>query len=268
MIYKYRNQIGLGIFITILMAIFLILIIKDTPNNPYEKEKKTILEQNTEKTDTTQGEIPSTIGAETSAFSTDEEETTSKISIDKIKKKHKNKLPFKIKVNRAENFVTVYTLNNKGKYKVPYKTFWCSTGKTIDSTPLGTFEMTERYDWRIMVDNTYAQYAIRIYGPIMLHSIPYITSSHDSLEYWEYNKLGKPASLGCVRLQAGDIKWIYDNCENGTKVIIYDKKGEQPKIKLPKLKKIKKTDKNKDWDPSDPEKDNPWLHQKQRINND
>ena len=99
-----------------------------------------------------------------------------------------------------------------------------------------------------MVDGTYAQYAIRIYGPIMLHSIPYTAASHDSMEYWEYNKLGKPASLGCIRLQAGDIKWIYDHCKNGTKVVIYEK----PKA----------NDKNRGWDPSDPVKDNPWLKQK------
>lgn len=257
MIDKQKKQIGLGIFITLLMLIFLAFIIEDnaatnvstgeTTVNPTTVTPETVSGQN----------LPSTIGVETTGFS-GEEETTTKISIRKIRKKHKDKLPFKIRVNRAENFVTVYTLNDDGKYTVPYKTFWCSTGKAVDSTPLGRFEMTERYDWRIMVDGTYAQYAIRIHGPIMLHSVPYITSSHDSLEYWEYNKLGKPASLGCIRLQAGDIQWIYEHCESGTKVVIYDKENEQPPIRLPKLKKIKKDNPNRDWDPSDTNKDNPW----------
>lgn len=255
MINKYKKQIGLGIFITILVGMFFLLIIRDS----------TSVNMNIEETSgntTTQKQITSTLGAETTAPSVQQEETTKSISINKIRKKHKDKLPFKIKVNRAENFVTVYTLDEKGKYTVPYKTFWCSTGEAVDSTPLGTFEMTERYDWRIMVDGTYAQYAIRIHGPIMLHSIPYTTNSHDALEYWEYNKLGKAASLGCVRLQAGDIKWIYDNCDNGTKVNIYDKPNEKPAIKLPKLRKLKEKNKNKDWDPSDPVEDNPWLKQK------
>lgn len=254
MINQYKKQLGLGIFITIIMVIFFLFLIKDNRSANI----------NTKETTTTpvQEQITSTIGVETTLSSDKEEETTTKISINKIRKKHKNKLPFKIKVNRAENFVTVYTLDEDGKYKVPYKTFWCSTGKEVDSTPLGKFKMTERYDWRIMVDGTYAQYAIRIHGPIMLHSVPYTTSSHDALEYWEYNKLGKPASLGCVRLQAGDIKWIYDNCEDGTKVIIYDKPNEKPSIRLPKIKKIKKSNKNKDWDPSDPAEGNPWLKTK------
>ena len=70
--------------------------------------------------------------------------------------------------------------------------------------------------------------------------------------------MGKPASLGCIRLQAGDIQWIYEHCESGTKVVIYDKENEQPPIRLPKLKKIKKDNPNRDWDPSDTNKDNPW----------
>ncbi len=68
-----------------------------------------------------------------------------------------------------------------------------------------------------MVDNTYAQYAVRIQGQIMLHSVPYTSPESDALEYWEYNKLGNVASLGCVRFQVADIKWIYDNCPEGKK---------------------------------------------------
>lgn len=93
----------------------------------------------------------------------------------------------------------------------------------------------------------------------MLHSVPYTSDSYDSLEYWEYNKIGKPASLGCVRLQAGNIKWIYDNCPDGTIVTIYSQKGEKPLIKIKKIKKIKKKNKNRNWDPTDPQENNPWL---------
>ncbi len=263
MINKYKKQIGLGIFLTMLAAIFFTLCIRDIHSENFQAKAPdtTDFTNRTEEFSTWENNV-STIGAETEAPTRKTEKKTKKFSINKIMKKHKDKLPFKIKVNRAENFVTVYTLNKKGKYKIPYKTFWCSTGATIDSTPLGEFQMTERYDWRIMVDGTYAQYAIRIYGPIMLHSIPYTAASHDSMEYWEYNKLGKPASLGCVRLQAGDIKWIYDHCKNGTKVVIYEKPNERPAIKIPKLKKLKANDKNRGWDPSDPVKDNPWLKQK------
>ena len=65
-----------------------------------------------------------------------------------------------IRVNRAENFVTVYGMDYEGKHTIPYKTFWCSTGLDPESTPLGQFKISERYDWRIMVDGSYAQYAV------------------------------------------------------------------------------------------------------------
>ena len=34
------------------------------------------------------------------------------------------------------------------------------------------------------------------------------------------NTLGTPASHGCIRLKTNDAKWIYDNIDDDTKVII------------------------------------------------
>ena len=109
-----------------------------------------------------------------------------------------------------------------------------------------------------MVDNTYAQYAVRIQGQIMLHSVPYTSPESDALEYWEYNKLGNVASLGCVRFQVADIKWIYDNCPEGTKVKIYSKVNEEPVLPLPEMQKLNESDPRSSWDPSDPDENNPW----------
>lgn len=170
--------------------------------------------------------------------------------------------PFMIRVNRAENFAVVYGIDKNGRHTIPYKAFICSTGLEEGSTPLGVFEMSDKYRWRLMVDGTYAQYAIRIEGQIMLHSVPYSKASADTLEYWEYNKLGKPASLGCVRFRAAAIKWIYNNCKPGTKVNIYSEPGEESPIPLKKITKIKNSNSNSGWDPTDPDKDNPWKSKK------
>ena len=166
--------------------------------------------------------------------------------------------PFYIKVNKKENFAIVYGIDKKGKYSVPYKAFVCSTGREDDFTPNGTFTVSEKYRWRLMVDNTYAQYAVRIQGQIMLHSVPYTSPESDALEYWEYNKLGNVASLGCVRFQVADIKWIYDNCPEGTKVKIYSKTNEEPVLPLPEMQKLNESDPRSSWDPSDPDENNPW----------
>ena len=67
--------------------------------------------------------------------------------------------PYLVKVNRAANCVTVYGKNENGDYVNPIKAMTCSTGKNIDDTPLGTFRTTAKYDWCLMVDGTYSQYA-------------------------------------------------------------------------------------------------------------
>lgn len=175
--------------------------------------------------------------------------------------------PYLIRVNRAENFAIVYGMDKDGHHTIPYKAFICSTGLNEDDTPLGVFEISDKYRWRLMVDGTYAQYAIRIYGQIMLHSIPYLEPSSDTLEYWEYNKLGRPASLGCVRFRAGAIKWIYNNCPEGTKVNIYSQPGEIPPIDIPTVKKIKKSNPNSGWDPTDPAEGNPWREESETQKN-
>lgn len=269
MINKYKQQICLGAFTIIIVTIFIIMMIRTNNSriidfNQTSVTTTAVVESTVPETET------ETIGAETEAKlpKKQQKNNASKTGeFDNIKNLESlidfsAKHPYMIRVNRAENFVTVYGMDYEGKHTIPYKTFWCSTGLDPESTPLGQFKISERYDWRIMVDGSYAQYAVRIYGPIMLHSIPYTNGKHDALEYWEYNKLGKPASLGCVRLRVKDIKWIYDNCNDGTKVTIYSEPDEEPEIALPKIKKIKKSNKNKNWDPTDPAKGNPWKNKK------
>ena len=50
----------------------------------------------------------------------------------------------------------------------------------------------------------------------------YYTQHKDDLEYDQFNQLGTPASLGCIRLAVVDVRWIYENCPIGTPVVIYD----------------------------------------------
>ncbi len=196
---------------------------------------------------------------------TDNETTVSETTAEETTTQNPKKLinfdaehPYMIRVNRAENFAVIYGMDKDGRHTIPYKAFVCSTGLEEDSTPLGVFEISDKYRWRLMVDGTYAQYAVRIYGQIMLHSVPYLEPSCDTLESWEYNKLGEPASLGCVRFRAADIKWIYTNCNEGTTVNIYSEPGEESPIPLPEIKKIKKSNPKSGWDPTDPEEGNPW----------
>ena len=170
----------------------------------------------------------------------------------------KSSVPYKVKINRAENFVMIYGINIHGHYTIPYKCFVCSSAKNIKSTKLGNYRLNERYRWHSMVDGSYAQYAIRFYDKLMLHSVPYFKSSPDTLETKEYNKLGHSASLGCIRMRVSDIKWIYDHCKPGTEIAIYELKGEKPPISYEEPQKLDKNDTKSSWDPTDPNKKNPW----------
>ena len=125
------------------------------------------------------------------------------------------------------------------------------------NTPIGTFKTTKGYTWGALFGGVYGQYSTRITGHILFHSVPYYKKDPSTLEWQEYNKLGTKASAGCIRMRVIDAKWIFDNIPAGTKVKIYD--GSIPKgIIKPSYAKIKSDSPNKGWDPTDPDKNNPW----------
>ena len=166
-------------------------------------------------------------------------------------------MPYLIKVNKTQNIVIIYKQDDSGEYTVPVKAMVCSVGKE-GNTPSGTFKTSDKYTWRLLEGNVYGQYATRITGHILFHSVPYFEKSKDTLEYDEYNKLGVPASAGCIRLSVADAKWIYDNCPTKTTVEMYDSDKKEPLAK-PSAIKIDTSDTVKrNWDPTDPDKNNPW----------
>ena len=164
--------------------------------------------------------------------------------------------PYCIKVNRRQNCITVYTLDENGEYTVPYKAMICSTG-LYNATPRGTFHLSTKYLWRELYGKVYGQYATRITGGVLFHSVPYYKKSKSALCTEKYNKLGQQASMGCVRLTVEDAKWIADNCPSGTTVEIYDDDDPGP-LGKPEAAHIDTDSPNKGWDPTDPDVDNPW----------
>ena len=170
----------------------------------------------------------------------------------------KNQLPYSIMVNRKMNTVTVYTLDEKGNYTVPYKAMICSTGRPGHATPLGNFTVTgSKREWCLMVDGTYGQYTTQFYGSYLFHSICYTDPDSSTMIPEEYNMLGSAASRGCVRLQTEDAKWIYDNCAAGTRVPIYDSDDPGPLGKPERL--VDTIPDDCGWDPTDPRPGNPWT---------
>lgn len=150
-----------------------------------------------------------------------------------------------IKVNKKKNCVTVYAKDGKNGYIIPVKAFVCSAG---NATPITTARTPSKYRWHALNGNCYGQWCTRIKQGFLFHSVMYGRTKNTTLSVSNYNKLGRTASHGCIRLRAGDAKWIYDNCKLKTKVIIYNSSnpgplGKPSAVKLPKWHK---------WDPTDP----------------
>lgn len=166
--------------------------------------------------------------------------------------------PYQIKVNKKKNCVTVYAMDTSGKYSIPVKAMVCSTGR---ATPLGKYNTKAKYVWKALNGGVWGQYSTRIVGGILFHSVPYRTAKKDTLKNSYYNKLGTTASAGCVRLTTKDAKWIYDNCPLKTPVVIYSSSDPGP-LGKPSAIKVPKSNK---WDPTDPDKKNPWIKKKPEI---
>jgi len=172
--------------------------------------------------------------------------------------------PYAIRVNRALNTVTIYSLDSSGSYTIPVKAMICSTARPGHTTPLGSYQLADfRSEWRLMLDGTYGQYATCFSGNYLFHSICYADDSHDAMVRESYNKLGEAASMGCVRLETIDAKWIYENCPAGTPVTVYDDPESPGPLGKPErtLDEISEEAHN-GWDPTDPAEGNPWRMEK------
>lgn len=151
-----------------------------------------------------------------------------------------------IKVNKALNCSTVYAKDGDNGYIIPVKAMLTSVG---DDTPLGTFKTPEKYRWRLMVNDTYTQWATRITQGFLFHSITYAEPDIYKLNTEGYNGLGVSRSLGCVRLTCENAKWVYDNCALGTTVEIYEDPNVASPFDKPDLIPISNS---QNWDPTDP----------------
>lgn len=169
-----------------------------------------------------------------------------------------NNSPYYIKVNKQQNCVTIYEKDEEGKYTVPVKAMTCSTGW---ATPLGTYNTLIKYRWKLLMGDVWGQYSTRIVKGILFHSVWYYEKDPSTLSSAQYNKLGSDASHGCIRLTVADAKWIYDNCPVGTTVEIYNSKDPGPLGKPETLKLLPGTG----WDPTDLDKNNPFLNKKPTI---
>lgn len=163
---------------------------------------------------------------------------------------------YSITVNRRTNTVTVYTFDDKGKFTVPVRAMVCSCGKGGEYTTItGDFSIYFQNAWHPLYDDVFGMYVSGFKDDFLFHSVPYEKTEHNALETDEFNKLGEPASQGCVRMMVSDVYWIMKNCGLNTPVHVIDADsgsdplGKPPAVKIPL---------NVKWDPTDNHKNNPY----------
>ncbi|MCH5268315.1 MAG: L,D-transpeptidase family protein [Lachnospiraceae bacterium] len=190
----------------------------------------------------------------------------------KILNLKKGKGKYYIEVNRAACVVNIYLYDEKtGKYDIPVRAFTVCVGLDVSTvagagglnpksyyTPIGNYSVCSngqavRYPLKPMHEPDgsviYARWAVHIVGNVYFHSIAVPQQSHYALSSTKFNRLGSPASAGCIRMAVADAKWLYDYIPTGTKVKIVKGNTKKPGP-LGKMKMIKSYGVN--YDPTDP----------------
>ncbi|MBR4457396.1 MAG: peptidoglycan-binding protein [Clostridia bacterium] len=145
---------------------------------------------------------------------------------------------FHLVVDVTNQIVTVYARDEEGEYTVVVKEMMCSSGTTSNPSDAGDFVLSGyKVTWCYFPTwGDYAQYWTRINAGIAFHSVIYNTVSTKDLSIRSYERLGRRASHGCVRLQVADAKWIYDYVEAGTIATISYKLPADPELKASIIK--------------------------------
>ena len=128
--------------------------------------------------------------------------------------------PYKLVVDISDQRVYVGQWTGD-QYEGPIYTFECATGKKDTPTPLGTYQAGGKAggEWYYFKDfNCYAKWAYHIVGGILFHSNTVSKPKGKPSN----GGLGHRASHGCVRMKVEEVKWIYDNCPEGTTVVIQE----------------------------------------------
>lgn len=127
-------------------------------------------------------------------------------------------------VDVTNQITRAFTYDEEGLYTVLVREMICSTGTQKNPTPLGTTIMPKkRARWGYFPTwDSHAQYLTRIDAANAFHSVLYSEPDERTLSVKSFEALGTRASHGCVRLLVSDAKWIYDNCQEGTIITVYE----------------------------------------------
>jgi lipoprotein-anchoring transpeptidase ErfK/SrfK len=119
-------------------------------------------------------------------------------------------------LKKSEHTLTVYAADRKGGHtNEVFRTITTATGKRTTPTPTGKFTLTTREAWHFF-GKSYAPYAIKYANGKYLHGPLYKKQDVTTMVASSALDIGTDATGGCLRMSFVDIKWIYENCGEGT----------------------------------------------------
>ena len=151
-----------------------------------------------------------------------DEETQLRLFSEDCKAAQRPSHKYRVEINVSRQKVYVYEWYY-GAYSKLVKTMTCTTGAVDTPTPLGSYRMggpCGRWYYFKKFD-CWAQYASRIVGGILFHSVLYSEKNESTLRKGSVYALGTRGSHGCVRLAVEDAKWIYNNVSAGSTCRVY-----------------------------------------------
>ncbi|MDR2504618.1 MAG: L,D-transpeptidase family protein [Oscillospiraceae bacterium] len=119
-------------------------------------------------------------------------------------------------MNKATHTLTIYAANESGgRTDEIVRVITTAIGKRTTPTPSGTFKLTTREEWHFF-GKSYAPFAIEYTNGKYLHGPLYRRKDVTSFIASHEEDIGDDATGGCLRMRYIDIKWIYENCTEGT----------------------------------------------------
>ena len=178
--------------------------------------------------------------------------TGKNVSEEETKKDNKSNDYF-IKINKKLKSVIIYQYSKDKKSKEQIKVFRSSIGNDV---PDGKFKIGKKYSW-LNIYQGWHKYNSELGSGIWIHSAIYGDKSDDRISKTSYEAIGKSKASGkSVILSAKDAAWIYEHCKENTEVSIA--KGKKSDKLSVSPEPIASTYKYCGWDPTDPDKKNPY----------
>ena len=159
-----------------------------------------------------------------------------------------------IEVNIKKSALIVYQYNKDKSEKTPIKVMNASIGKGVKADK---YKLKESYTWYNSDENVWNKYNSRYTTTGWIQSVNYDDKYSWALNKDSYNALGTRQSEDSnIKLLSKDAQWIYANCGTVTEVKI--KKGKEEDVLPMELEPLKTLYKTCGWEPTDPEKGNPY----------